>query len=234
MLIYDKKDGAIDLYRLDEKDNKVAKYKKDVLQRHKNSNLFYGLKTNNVRTLEEFNRKTDMEYYSLNYDDSTVLETGYYSQIYPIQDSDIESQRKKDFLESFAAGYYDALEPKRVFAYSKEDGLDHDIYRLLLLEQAKVEFQSNQGFWQISSMLNLPPSLFLLQLLRLGKYDSLISKDISDLLELFDIDYLKSINISDIEESISTGLLSGTKEEVIKRAETGSIILQKVRKPRNN
>ena len=83
-------------------------------------------------------------------------------------------------------------------------------------------------------MLNLPPSLFLLQLLRLGKYDSLISKDISDLLELFDIDYLKSINISDIEESISTGLLSGTKEEVIKRAETGSLILQKVRKPRNN
>lgn len=28
MLIYDKKDGAIDLYRLDEKDNKVAKLKK--------------------------------------------------------------------------------------------------------------------------------------------------------------------------------------------------------------
>lgn len=44
MLIYDKKDGAIDLYRLDEKDNKVAKYKKDVLQRHKNSNLYLWLK----------------------------------------------------------------------------------------------------------------------------------------------------------------------------------------------
>ena len=38
MLIYDKKDGVIDIYRFGEKENKVAKYKKDVLQSHKNSN----------------------------------------------------------------------------------------------------------------------------------------------------------------------------------------------------
>lgn len=224
MLIYDKKSDAIDLYTIEEDSRKIKRYKKEVLQRNKGANLFLSLKTNNERTINEFNGSTDIEYCSLNYDDSTPTNLGYYSQIY-------QSNKQDDILEQYIEGYYDSIIPKRVYTYSKEDGLDHELFHLLALEEVRKAYPTLRGSeYSIQNMLNLPTTLYLLQLLQLGKYENLASRDISRLLELFNIEYLKSVKLSEIEEVLATGLVNGSMEEVLKKAETSSLILRKVRK----
>lgn len=58
----------------------------------------------------------------------------------------------------------------------------------------------------------------------------MVSKDIEKQLQLFDINYWKSVKIDDVSAMIETGLVSGTVQEAMKKVETSSKIFQKVKK----
>lgn len=83
---------------------------------------------------------------------------------------------------------------------------------------------------EINNLINLPKSLYLLQLLQHGQYGRLLFEDITRQLSLFDIEYLKKVKIMDIKNAIETGLVSGTLYDAVSRADVGSIILQKRKK----
>ena len=232
MLLYDKKEDSIDIYSIHGKKEELKKFRKSVLQRHKNDNLFYYLRTNNEKTIQKFESAKDIDYKFLDYENSTPLDVGTWSTIGQMKEiSKYDLQTQQEVLEKYIEGDYDSLVPTRVFEFTWKDDLDCETHRLIKPEEAKVIFQNSHGnVWQISNMINLPRNLYLLQLLQQGRYDVLTSENISRQLQLFDIEYLKNIKLSDIQEMLSTGLVNETIESAIKKAETGSRILQKVKK----
>ena len=67
-------------------------------------------------------------------------------------------------------------------------------------------------------------------MLQLRDFEKLEFEDITKQLQLFDIDYSKSVKISDAFDMLETGLVSGTVDDVMKKVEASSKIFQKVRK----
>lgn len=232
MLIYDKNGNNIDIYTMNPKLEELKRYRKNVMKRQKIEEMFYSLKTNCPNTLIKFNTSEDVDIKFLDYDNDTVIETGYWSRLCPMGDVgpyDKEIQQK--IIENYIEGVYDSIRPVKVFDYNWEDDITTEFNRLLQTEGARIVIKNSQGnVWEIKNMINLPRSLYLLHLLQQGKYGELISENITRQLSLFDIEYLKSISIMDIKEMIETGLVSGTLFDAVSRAERGSIILQKRKK----
>lgn len=232
MLIYDKKDNSIDIYSIQEKKDELKRFKKSVLQKHKNEQLFYSLKTNCEQTIQRFRDADDLDIRFLSYDNSTPLDVGTWSSINVMQNSySYDTQTQKEILEKYIDGAYDDLVPTRTSEFIWQDDLDCEIHRLLKPEEARIVSQNSQGnVWEIKNMINLPRSLYLLHLLQHGKFSKLVSENITRQLNLFEIDYLRSVSLKDIEDMIKTGLVSGTVIGAIEKAETGSKILQKIKK----
>ena len=232
MLIYDKNGNNIDIYTMNPKLEELKRYRKNVMKRQKIEEMFYSLKTNCPNTLIKFNTSEDVDIKFLDYDNDTVIETGYWSRLCPMGDVgpyDKEIQQK--IIENYIEGVYDSIRPVKVFDYNWEDDITTEFNRLLQTEGARIVIKNSQGnVWEIKNMINLPRSLYLLHLLQQGKYGELISENITRQLSLFDIEYLKKVKIMDIKNAIETGLVPGTLCDAVSRADVGSIILQKRKK----
>ncbi len=92
------------------------------------------------------------------------------------------------------------------------------------LEEKNINFHRS---WEFNNLIDLPRELYLLQLLLLGKCDMLVSENIRKQLGLFDINYLKSISLSDLREMLETGLVTGSIEDIENRVSIGGRILAK-------
>ena len=192
MLIYDKKDDSIDIYSIQAKKEELKKFRKNVLQKHKNEQLFYYLRTNCEKTIERFKTADDIDISFLNYDNSSPLDVGTWSSIDIMQNlHSCVIQTQKEILEKYIDGTYDDLITTRTFELICKDDLDCEIHRLLKPEEAKIVSQNSHGnVWEIKNMINLPRNLYLLHLLQHGKFSKLTSENITRQLQLFEIDYL--------------------------------------------
>ena len=86
MLIYDRKGNSIDVYTMNPKVEELKRYRKNVMRRQKAEDMFYRLKTNCPNTLIKFNTSEDVDIKFLDYDNDTVIETGYWSRLCPMGD----------------------------------------------------------------------------------------------------------------------------------------------------
>ena len=140
-------------------------------------------------------------------------------------------QRQKEIIAKYIEGEYDNLNVKSIIERLPGKNFVYKDYRLLIVENF-VDVRNNfaavrEVIMGTKNVINLPYTLYLLYLLKRGEFSNLADANISEQLSLFDIDYLRSIKLKDIQDILSTGLLSGTMEEVIKKAEIGSKILKK-------
>lgn len=230
MLLYDKKDDSIDIYTLQARQEELKKYRKEVLQGYDTSSLFYCLKTGVESIAKNFLKGGDFDICDVDSRGWRKLDSGWSlidRMSKKVSDSDIEIQKK--ILEKYIEGEYSSLVPSRVYDTTVEHVEYYDKYLFLKPEKIK-EIWNSIIFWQINNMLNLPRNLYLLQLIELGRFEQLTKENIKEQLQLFDIDYSKRVKVSEIEELLSTSLVSGKIEDVIKKAKVGSKILQKIRK----
>lgn len=229
MLIYDRKGNSIDIYTMNPKVEEVKRYRKSVIRRHKTEIMFYTLRTNCKDTIANFNEGGEIDIKLLNYDKDTIIEVSPWSSLESLgnlEPSEVETQQ--EIIERYIEGEYDSVNPVKTFDYNCKDDIFTELNRLLKTESEKIVTKNSQGnIWEIKNIINLPKSLYLLQLLQQGKYGRLISENITRQLSLFDIEYLKSVNIMDIKDMIETGLVSGTLFEAVSKANIGSKILQK-------
>lgn len=229
MLIYDRKDNSIDIYTMNPKVEELKRYRKNVIKRQKIEEMFYSLKTNCQNTLIKFNTYEDIDIKFLDYDNDNAIEIGYWSKLRPMGKVEpYEKEIQQEIIEKYIEGGYDSTKPVKIFEYAWEDDIANELNRLVKTESEKIIHRNSQGnVWEIKNLINLPKNLYLLQLLQQGKYGRLILENITRQLSLFDIEYLKSVNIMDIKDMIETGLVSGTLSDAIDKANIGSKILQK-------
>lgn len=232
MLIYDLKENSIDVYTMNPKVEELKRYRRNVMRRQKIEEMFYSLKTNCEDTLEKINLGGAVDIKLLNYDRDTIIGVGPWSRLQLMGNVEsYEKETQKEIIERYIEGEYDSAISVKTFDYNWEDDISTELNRLLKTEDARIVTKNSQGnVWEIKNMIDLPRSLYLLHLLQQGKYGELIFENIAKQLTLFDIKYLKSVNIMDIKEMIETGLVSGTLLNAVSRADVGSKILQKRKK----
>ncbi len=229
MLIYDKKSDSIDIYTMEPNKEKLQNYRKRAAKNYKNDLYLCLVRTNCKETVEKLKHAEALEEREINYDHSSVLDYGTWSSI-----SEMYSIKEKttDTIEKYIAGKYDTLRPTRVYENHWQDGkiTEKDRYYLLKPEESSISSRNSHGdIYDLANMLNLPKNLYLLQQLLLGKYQDVVDENISRLLKMFEFEYQINIKIKEIEDMLETGLVSGTVDTSIRKAEIGSKILKKAK-----
>jgi len=224
MLIYNRKAEATEIYNLEAKTDKIIKYKRNVLKRY-SDDLFFTLRTNYLNTTRKLGDVSELPIYDLQYDNSTCLDVGTWSNLEPEK---IPSNKLAETLEKYINGDYSTAVPTRVFGYIS--GKEQELYRLLKTrDEVIVSSNSHGNVWQMDGLINLPRNLYLLALLENGYYKKIVNENITRMLELFDINYIKTVTDSAIREMLQTGLLYGSMDMVAENGEIGSKILSKVK-----
>ena len=229
MLIYDQKGNNIDVYTMNPKVEELKKYRRNVMRRQKIEDMFYSLKTNCKETIESISRGSEVDIKILNFDKDSITGERLWSNLQLMGNVEpCEKEVQQEIIEKYIDGVYDSVKPVKVSDCNWDDLKCVELNRLLKTSGARIVTKNSQGnVWEIKNMINLPRSLYLLHLLQQGKYGELISENITKQLSLFDIEYLKSVNILDIKDMIETGLVSGTLFNAVEKANIGSKILQK-------
>lgn len=218
MLIYQRQDDKIEIYDMKGKSEEIKKYRKGVISRHKNDDLFYSLKTNNLRTRKEFENFNEIFLYSISFDNYDPLDVSSYSELKL-------SEYRNDILERYLVGLYDGLEPINVFKVNKlQKEIVHRFLRTSDVEENDINFHR---IWEFNNLIDLPRELYILQLLLLGKFKELENENIRKQLSLFEVNHLKSVKLLEIKEMLETGLVSGSLENIENMASIGRKILSK-------
>lgn len=219
MLIYDKKGDTIEIYTIKEKTEELKKYKKGVISRCKEP-MFYSFKTNIENTAHAFENSREIWQFKLNRDYYSVFDNNEFSSLEVIPEN-------KEMLNKYILGDYNTLKPIISTDYDYEKQKDKVVHKFIRPEEAKITTYSSNKSWTFNNVIDLPQNLYLLQLLLVGDYKNLVNANISKQLSLFEIEYLKSVNLLQIKEMIETGLVSGTLDEAVEKAEIGSKVLSK-------
>ena len=203
------------------------------------------------------NTTNNLYIYTPNYETYSSLESVAYAsllkqEINPsIGNASISKEDIDEIFENYISGVYDSNMPRSVyedmydsvfkkwdtiklFSPEKKSKLGYNYLYDLLQTKGNpyiVGYEtSSKEIWKLAYLMTMPRSLYLLHLLGQGRFSELTSEDIKKQLTLFDIEYVKNIKLSDIQDIIDTGLLTGTMDTVIEKAETGSLILKKIKR----
>ena len=223
MYIYDRHLNIIDLYLVENKEQEIIKYKKEILNQYKE--YFYSLRTTSRKTIKDF---SDLEQISL---DKIIYEKGFFlgnmdwSSIFkPKFLSDQEKEEQEKILDNYFNGLYDNKHLTDV-----TNGIKH--YYFLKTEEAKtiISYKDLQVF-EIDNMINLPKELFDLSLFQNGLFEELLLNNPNLDPNLFTLVYKKRINLNEIVELYKSGLINGSLEETISKINASSMILRKIKK----
>lgn len=232
MLIYDKKDTEIDVYSIEANTEKIKDYKKRIIDSLDVDELFYKLTTNSSNIVSKIKNNS---YQPLIYSNGAFMDNRGWLKLIQMKDTfSYDPQRRKEIIEKYIEGEYDNLDIKSIIERIFKGGSIYKNHSLLLVENFSSTRNTIGDFREVlfeyNNVVDLPKKLYLLYLLQHGEYGRLISEDITEQLSLFDINYLKSVSMSDIKEMIDTGLFSDTLLDIDKKSNIGSKILQKKKK----
>lgn len=231
MLIYNKLEDSIDIYNMEAKTEEIKKYRKRILNKcQKEEVLFYYLRTNCLDTMKSLKAVSNIDIRSLVYDNSTPLDYGTHSDLFEVQNTNLDEDQE-EILEAYVNGYYDQLPITKVFEFNWKTEEDEELFRFLKPNDYHVSSTNSHGnVYEMDDLLNLPRNLYLLQQLLQGRYSHVSDENITKLLKLFEFEFKKNIKLKEIEEILETGLISGTIDQVIKKAETSSKVYQKAKR----
>lgn len=231
MLIYNKLEDSIDIYNMEAKTEEIKKYRKRILNKcQKEEVLFYYLRTNCLDTMKSLKAVSNIDIRSLVYDNSTPLDYGTHSDLFEVQNTNLDEDQE-EILEAYVNGYYDQLPITKVFKFNWKTEEDEELFRFLKPNDYHVSSTNSHGnVYEMDDLLNLPRNLYLLQQLLQGRYSHVSDENITKLLKLFEFEFKKNIKLKEIEEILETGLISGTIDQVIKKAETSSKVYQKAKR----
>lgn len=231
MLIYNKLEDSIDIYNMEAKTEEIKKYRKRIINKSKKQEpLFYYLRTNCLDTMKALKGVTNIDIRSLVYDNSTPLDYGTHSDLFELQNVNLDEAQEK-ILEAYINGYYDKLPTTKVFEFNWKTEEDEELFRFLKPNDYHISSTNSHGnVYEMNNLLNLPRSLYLLHQLLQGRYSQVADENINKLLKLFDFEFKRNIKLKEIEEILETGLITGTMDQVIKKAETSTKVYQKAKR----
>jgi hypothetical protein len=220
MYIYDRHLNMIDIFSLELKENKVMEYKKQILQQNKD--IFYYLRTNSVQTLNQLNND-EINLSNIIYNDSTFFKNSLWSTFYkPGYLTEIDRENQINLLLNYINGLYDQKTITKV---------NNSNYLLLKTEEPKtiIKYKDIKAY-EIANIMNIPLKLYFLYLLEKGDYKSMVKEEYTIDSNLFNIFFVKRINLNDIENLYQSGLIKGSMKDTESILDAGTKVLRRIRK----
>lgn len=241
MFLFAKDANNINIYSLNGKKEELIRYKEKELSKVQDKPLFYDLKTNCNETIKYFQNNDDIDLDKIDYDKRMPLyrywlEEEPWSKFYSISDYwarefNYTEEARKRTLEKYISGEYDSLKPARIYELTDYGTSKKKVLNIIkTFQEPRFYIGTTDMINEISNIIALPDSLYLLHLLCSCEYSKLEDEDLTEQLALFDIELVRSIALSDINLLLSTKLVEGNMESINNKAETGSKILTKAKK----
>ena len=102
-------------------------------------------------------------------------------------------------------------------------------YFLLSKEIYSAEIYDNR-IKKLKDIMELPESLYFLQMLEQGKFSLLIDKDITEQLDLFSLEHINEISFEELRRMEACGLSNNTFEKIIAKSENDECVLKLIKK----
>ncbi len=126
-------------------------------------------------------------------------------------------------LESFIINYCNSMFDSKPIQLVRKNRTKEILYRLLLTEPF---YRKNI----MKGIVDLPKSIFLLNLLEKGDFYQLADEDISEQLKLFYLQSIDRVNIESLEKIYNSGLVPGAMRWTDEKIRISGPILEKIKK----
>lgn len=187
MFLYDKKEKTIDVYSMIPKKEEIVNYKIDEMKKIPEEE-----KVVCARLIQSVDiDKNDIFLNRIN------LEMIKSRHLHPV----LEISKVLYLLESY---YLDFLVTYGNFSISSLDGIKH---YLTTKNSYTIGFQDGANVGILGGIIQIPETLYILQLLKEERFDLLTDKDISSQLDLFDIKFVKDVNLEELEKASYCGMV---------------------------
>lgn len=223
MLLYDRKEKTIDVYEFLADANDLFNYRKQQMEKISKEKTFY------IATA-----------YPRDKDDKPILEkrdNSFNSNIIPMwrlnssqhfhffnTDDKISEGQKQLLLDRLYNGEFD----KNKIARVKDDKLRY--FLLKSTEYHKDILSASFDKRILEDIIEVPESLYYLQLLLQEKFSFLEDKNISEQLALFNLNYVDEFNVEELEKIDKLNVVPGAFDRVINKAARDSVIIKKYNK----
>lgn len=233
MFLYEKREKEIDVYSFLADKKALIEYKKKILENQDIYKLFYSLETTNENIKNRFIEADELNIRFLNHEYKTQNMSDWWSEL-KCEKSFSKSKQNtyEKLLERYINGEFFNIIPTRTFKV--EDGVDSYINNFLCTSKPKRIYSNieKRSYYRFENIIDLPKELCALQLLENGEFSKLLSTKLSyeDLLKLFSIKQVGSVNIQKLQKMFAFELLPGTYEDTMMKVDITGHVLKKVKK----
>lgn len=218
MFLYDKKDKTIDVFTLTHNPQEIRNYKIEQMEKipaHKRA-LFTEEIVSNCKSIPVLFAK---DLYS-EVIDISELRGPNKSLLYNTDMEDVA-----DLLEWFYQSEY--TQDKQVARVS-----DFKMLKYLLIAGNYFSSREENGktILKVEDIIQIPKSLYLLQMLQQEKFSAISNEDISEQLSLFNCSYVNNINLDEVQKMDECGITENAYSKIINKANNDKHILKLLKK----
>lgn len=104
------------------------------------------------------------------------------------------------------------------------------MYLLIASNYIISKKENGKLIMKVEDIINLPKSLYLLQLLEQEKFSLIAGEDLSEQLDLFDFCYVNNISLKELQKTDACGITKGAYLKTINKSNNDKYILQLLKK----
>jgi len=230
MFLYERNKTNIDIYFLEANKKKLIDYRKKIIDKSSVIDLFYCFETNHKTLMDKFIKgeridnqilNNDKEYYS-KFNKIFLEKRGSFGYNYG---------RHVALLQDYIDGNYSKSLIANLSCYDCKNK-NSDSHFLALSKPKKVCLNDeNKYLYKLESILRIPKDLYFLHLIENAKFEELLLLDdnITDQLNLFNLNKIDSLDLDKIRKAVAFDLLTEKEEDLTKKINTSQKILRKIK-----
>jgi len=236
MYLFDRKKDNIEIYSMVPNKDAIKKYKQQEMEQIISAHQVLEIETNaknkplpNTFELKKSNPPIDIAQQDIHYTKKQFMKSEYHR----LQVSE-RCKINPDFIDektnAFYLGNYNNSQIIRIYNF-EEDRKRLNFIRYLLLNQDYTKQGKNNKAY-IKDIINIPESLYLLELLNRGQFSLLDNKDITEQLKLFSIsEYpIKSYTLRELEELSQYGISENALNNALNNVINSESIFARIRR----
>ena len=234
MFLYDKKDKSLDIYDFTANKNDLVNYRMAQLEQLPEDDRVFVAETHidpygDIPLFEQYNVETFNDLIlPANYadNDSEERKNGDAYRRYHVLKRDRRSKRNNEILlDCYRYGF---LSDRPIVQIQYDETVKY-----YLLKKAKYSFLSSDKYGKnyiMEDIIQLPETLYLLQLIEQGKFNSLDGKSVAEQLSLYSLSKINEIGFEEIQKMDACGITEGICTNIINKANNDSHVLRLIKK----
>lgn len=240
MFLYDKKDNSIDVYDFTASEENLEKFRKEQMEQIPQDERIMFAETHvklygetpllKAHIGKNFNNEILLSDYA---DNEEIKDTDKYGRYHVLKndkgndkENDKENDKKHEILlDLYIHGQFTDRSVVRI-QYP-------EIMKYYLLRRISYgylgEYDGGKNF-KMEDIIQLPESLYLLQLLEQGRFTLLEDKDITKQLELYTLSKIYEVSLEELQKMDTYGITKNSYSNTITKAESDKQFLKRIKK----